>query len=131
MSTSANHGYLPAGRYIVNHDIMHCTADGVEGNDLYSGRALGLTEADDYIQLHPALKPLWKDITAHYRRVGLSHSENVIWDVSLDQLSAWVIRRLSEQAFMRTTRPVPFPLPVSVRILCALLFQKPFLTSCI
>ncbi len=45
MSASLSHGYLPAGRYVVNHDIMHCTAEGVEGNDLYSGRALGLTEA--------------------------------------------------------------------------------------
>jgi hypothetical protein len=89
MSTHTSHGYLPAGRYVVNHDIMHCTAEGVEGNDLYSGRALGLTEANDYIQLHPALKPLWKDITTHYRRVGLSHSENVIWDLSRKQLSAF------------------------------------------
>jgi len=89
MSTRANHGYLPAGRYIVNHDIMHCTADGVAGNDLYSGRALGLTEPNDYIQLHPVLRPLWDDIARHYHRIGLSHSENVIWDVSLDQLSAY------------------------------------------
>ena len=89
MSTSVSHGYLPAGRYIVNHDIMHCTADGVAGNDLYSGRALGLTEPDDYIQLHPVLRPLWKDIASHYHRIGLSHSENVIWDVSLDQLAAY------------------------------------------
>ena len=41
MSGEHSHGYLPAGRYIVNHDIMRCTADGVVGNDLYSGRALG------------------------------------------------------------------------------------------
>jgi isoaspartyl peptidase/L-asparaginase-like protein (Ntn-hydrolase superfamily) len=48
--------------------------------------------------------------------------------------SAWaasVTHRLSGQAFMPTTRPVPFPLPVSERISCALLLQKPFLTSCI
>ena len=83
-----NHGYLSAGCYIVNHDIMRCTADGVVGNDLYSGRALGLTEPGDYIQLHPKLKPMWKDISAHYSRIGLSHSKNVIWDLSLDQLSA-------------------------------------------
>jgi hypothetical protein len=88
MSPGVNHGYLPAGRYIVNHDIMHCTAEGVVGNNLYSGRALGLTEADDYIQLHPGLKPMWNDIAGHYRRIGLSHSENVIWDLSLNQLAA-------------------------------------------
>jgi hypothetical protein len=89
MSPRVDHGYLPAGRYIVNHDIMHCTADGVSGNDLYSGRALGLTEVDDYIQLHPNLKPLWNDITSHYGRVGLSHSNKVIWDLSLEQLAAF------------------------------------------
>ncbi|MDB4409481.1 ATP-grasp domain-containing protein [Gammaproteobacteria bacterium] len=87
MSIRVSHGYLPAGRYVVNHDIMHCTAEGVVGNNLYSGRALGLSEPDDYIQLHPVLKPLWKHITAHYGRVGLSHSESVIWDLSLEQLA--------------------------------------------
>ncbi len=87
MSTGVSHGYLPSGRYIVNHDIMRCTADGVAGNHLYSGRALGLTEPDDYIQLNPQLKPLWKDITRHYRRIGLSHSENVIWDVDICELA--------------------------------------------
>ena len=89
MSTSISHGYLPAGQSIINHDIMHCTAVGVSGNDLYSGRALGLSEPDDYIQLHPVLKPMWKDIAHHYQRIGLSHSENVIWDVSLDQMVAY------------------------------------------
>jgi hypothetical protein len=87
MSTAVSHGYLPAGRYIVNHDIMRCTAEGVVGNHLYSGRALGLTEPDDYIQLNPQLKPLWRDITRHYRRIGLSHSENVIWDVDICELA--------------------------------------------
>jgi len=86
MSIGAGHGYLSSGRYIVNHDIMRCTADGVVGNHLYSGRALGLTEPDDYIQLNPQLKPLWRDITRHYRRIGLSHSENVIWDVDICEL---------------------------------------------
>ena len=66
---------------IVNHDIMHCTADGVAGNQLYSGRALGLSEPWDIIQLHPDLEPLWDDICAHYARVGLSHTQDVIWHV--------------------------------------------------
>jgi len=89
MSTETNHGYLPSGRYIVNHDIMRCTAEGVIGNDLYSGRALGLTEPYDYIQLHPDLKPLWNDIASHYRRIGLKHSNNVIWNLNLDQVAAY------------------------------------------
>lgn len=90
MSAVIAHGYLPAGRYIINHDIMNCTADGVTGNTLYSGRALGISEPEDLIQLHPALKPLWKDITAHYRRIGLSHSEQVIWNVDLRELGAHI-----------------------------------------
>ncbi|MDX2458239.1 MAG: hypothetical protein QNL87_12105 [Gammaproteobacteria bacterium] len=56
---------------IVNY-VLHF-ADSVAGNDLYSGRALGLTQQDDYIQLHPVLKSLWKDIGNDYRRVGLNH----------------------------------------------------------
>jgi len=81
MSVAIDHGYLPSGRYIINHDIMHCTADGVPGNHLYSGRALGLSEPWDLIQLHPELKPMWSDIVAHYQRIGLDHSQDVIWHV--------------------------------------------------
>lgn len=90
MSVAIDHGYLPAGKYIINHDIMNCTADGVVGNHLYSGRALGLSEPWDIIQLHPDLKPLWPHITEHYGRIGLSHTENVIWDLDLQQLGAHI-----------------------------------------
>lgn len=69
---------------------MHCTAEGVEGNHLYSGRALGMSEPEDIIQMVSALKPLWKDITTHYGRIGLSHTQEVIWDVGLDQLGKHV-----------------------------------------
>jgi hypothetical protein len=70
------------GATIYNHDIMNCTNDNVGGNYLYSGRALGVTEPGDIIQLHPSLAPQWSYITEHYHRVGLSHSQKVIWDVS-------------------------------------------------
>ncbi len=90
MSAAIDHGYLPAGKYIINHDIMNCTADGVVGNHLYSGRALGMSEPWDIIQLHPRLKILWSGIHEHYRRIGLSHSENVIWNVELEQLGAHI-----------------------------------------
>jgi len=86
MSVAIDHGFMPATRHIYNHDIMHCTADGVVGNQLYSGRALGLTEPWDMIQLHPDLEPLWPDIHAHYQRVGLSHTEDVVWHVVRDTL---------------------------------------------
>lgn len=68
---------------IYNHDIMHCTHARVIGNHLYSGRVLGTSEPGDIVQLHPDLKPEWEAIAAHYDRVGLSHSTNVIWDVGL------------------------------------------------
>jgi hypothetical protein len=66
---------------IVNHDIMGCTAEGVTGNHLYSSRALGMTEPLDIIQLHPDLEKEWPFIIAHYRRIGLSFTEQVIWHV--------------------------------------------------
>ena len=77
-------------RYIYNHDIMNCTADGVIANHLFSGRALGITEPWDMIQLHPALQPMWDCISAHYDRVGLSHSKQVIWNLDLKELGAHI-----------------------------------------
>jgi hypothetical protein len=77
---------LPSARRIINHDIMSCTADGVSGNHLYSGRALGISEPWDIIQLHPDLQPLWPTISAHYERIGLTHSREVIWHVHREEL---------------------------------------------
>ena len=73
------------GSRIFNHDIMHCTHDAVLGNYLYSGRVLGMTEPDDLIQLHPDLQSQWTAINNHYRKIGLNHSQNPIWDVSFEQ----------------------------------------------
>lgn len=79
---------LPApDRRILNHDIMDCTADGVNGNFLYSARALGMTEPGDIIQLHPDLRFQWPAIRDHYRRIGLTHTDDVIWDVDLKRLT--------------------------------------------
>lgn len=86
MSTAIDHSHLPSNKFIINHDIMHCTAEGVIANHLYSGRALGLSEPWDLIQLHPDLQPLWQDIRAHYQRIGLSHTENVIWNPDVKHL---------------------------------------------
>jgi len=90
MSVALNHDVLPHGRRILNHDIMNCTADGVAGNQLYSGRALGISEPWDLIQLHPDLEPLWPSITAHYERIGLRHTREVIWHVHRDELGAHI-----------------------------------------
>jgi len=79
---------------IINHDIMGCTAEGVVGNHLYSGRALGLTEPGDLLQLHPDLRSQWTYIRDHYRRIGLSHTEQIIWDVGQDVLSRYPEREV-------------------------------------
>ena len=71
---------------IFNHDIMTCTHDAVLGNYLYCGRVLGMTNPEDIIQLHPDLKPEWSAISDHYARIGLNHSNQVIWDVALNIL---------------------------------------------
>lgn len=86
MSAAYKEDLLPAEKHIINHDIMHCTADSVVGNHLYSGRALGISEPWDLIQLNPQLEPLWDAISAHYRRVGLNHSSSVIWDLDRGHL---------------------------------------------
>lgn len=72
---------------IYNHAITYCISGEVNGNHLYSGRALGLTEVNDVIQLHPDLKREWPYIAAHYERIGLSFSRNIIWDSSYQLLS--------------------------------------------
>lgn len=46
----------------------------------YSSRTLGITSKDDVVQLHSSLRQGWYWIVDHYRRIGLIHSYNVIWD---------------------------------------------------
>lgn len=74
-------------RKLFNHDIMNCTADGVVGNHLYAARALGMTERHDMIQLPAELKTEWAYIQKHYQRIGLTHTEDVIWNTSLKEFS--------------------------------------------
>ena len=88
MSAALDHGTAVTVRQVLNHDIMNCTAEGVTGNHLYSGRALGISEPWDVIQLHPDLQSQWDAITAHYRRIGLSHTREVIWHVHREELGA-------------------------------------------
>jgi hypothetical protein len=88
MSVALAQGYATTCRRILNHDIMNCTADGVTGNQLYSGRALGISEPWDIVQLHPDLEPLWPAIHAHYQRIGLQHSQDVIWHVHREELGS-------------------------------------------
>lgn len=90
MSVAIKQLHQQSHKHIVNHDIMSCTAEGVVGNYLYSGRALGISEPWDIIQMHPDLNPLWQDICDHYQRVGLRHSKNVIWNLDLKELGSHI-----------------------------------------
>jgi hypothetical protein len=74
----------PLQKRLINHDIMNCTAEDVLGNYLYSGRALGASDSNDMLQLHPNLKLEWPAIKAHYQRIGLKITDNVIWDVQFN-----------------------------------------------
>lgn len=74
-------------RRLFNHDIMNCTADGVVGNHLYAARALGMTEKHDLVQLPAELMSEWPYIQAHYARIGLSHTDDVIWNTNLKEFS--------------------------------------------
>lgn len=82
-------------KYVYNHDVMECTADGVIGNFLYSGRALGITNPGDKIQIDKSLQPFWLDITIHYDRVGLSYSKDVIWELNIESCRAFPEHQLS------------------------------------
>ncbi len=86
MLAAIEHGFLPSGKYIYNHDIMDYTAENVVENKYHSAQALGITESWDRIQLHPDLKPLWNGIRNHYKRIKLTHSSQVIWELDRKHL---------------------------------------------
>lgn len=71
---------------IYNHDILLSTHEKYGGVHLYSGRALGLTFPGDKVQIHPDLRPDWPAIAAHYQRVGLTYTEDVLWTVDMAEI---------------------------------------------
>lgn len=78
---------------IFNHDLRDCTRenelDKLIGGCRYSGRSLSLTYPGDIIQLHSDLQGSWEAITAHYKRIGLPYTDNVIWDDSFSILEEY------------------------------------------
>lgn len=72
---------------IFNHDITLSTHDHAIGTNLFSGRALALTHPNDKIQMTPELQSEWGFIVDHYAQVGLSHSHDVVWSCSLDEIN--------------------------------------------
>ena len=89
MKSTAHNLHQESNPCLYNHDVLSCTHEDVAGNHLYSGRALGLTEFEDIIQISPFLKNQWNAITAHYSRIELSHAQHVLWDVSLEQMKLY------------------------------------------
>lgn len=65
----------------------------------YPGRSLCLTNADDIIQLSPNIHHGWDWITNHYKQIGLSHTNSVIWDDNLDVIKEFRDYRLSTFIF--------------------------------
>lgn len=51
---------------------------------------MGISQPDDIVQLHPDLKPFWYEICSHYQRVGLSHSQQIIWDLNSRHLGGHI-----------------------------------------
>ncbi|NEQ43774.1 MAG: ATP-grasp domain-containing protein [Leptolyngbya sp. SIOISBB] len=90
---------------IYNHDITLYTHDRDDSIQLYSGRALGLTHADDKIQLAMTLQPEWEAIVEHYAQVGLPHTHDVIWDVSFDVINQFPDREISVYFFGDVINP--------------------------
>ncbi|NJN21791.1 MAG: ATP-grasp domain-containing protein [Leptolyngbya sp. RL_3_1] len=68
---------------IFNHDITRSTQERSDAIHLYSGRALGLSKPGDKVQMHPNLAAEWAAIAAHYTRVGLAYTSDIIWNTSV------------------------------------------------
>ena len=71
---------------IYNHDVSRWVRDVGPVNHLYSGRVLGITEPPDAVQLPPELRPQWETISAHFKRIKLTHSLYPVWDLSWSRI---------------------------------------------
>jgi len=80
---------------IFNHDIRSCGPAWLELSHLYASRALCLTNPGDVIQLSPDLKNQFSAILAHYSRVGISCTDQVVWDLYLERTEEYPDHQLS------------------------------------
>ncbi len=55
----------------------------------YPGRALGSTHREDIIQLPNSIRGHWDWISCHYKRAGIEHSGNVIWEEKVSVMSEY------------------------------------------
>lgn len=70
---------------IYNHDIRTAGPARLKLGKMYATRALCITGPGDVIQLPIEAKAHWDDIQSHYARVGLEHTDNVVWDLRLER----------------------------------------------
>ncbi|MBE9067060.1 ATP-grasp domain-containing protein [Leptolyngbya cf. ectocarpi LEGE 11479] len=84
---------------IFNHDIMMSTLDTSGGIHLFSGRALGLSSPGDKVQLHADLAQDWPHARDHYNRIGLEHSDDIIWNVDFEELTQYSSEQISVYFF--------------------------------
>lgn len=95
-----NHHVTDAVGRVVNHDLADCSSPDelarILGVYKYPGRVLGSTGPHDVVFLNIALKrPYEEFIRDHYRRIGLEHSENIIWDDDFAGLRDYPDHKLS------------------------------------
>ncbi len=88
MSVAVEHVVFPAEKFVINHDTSVFFGEDQAAMHLASGRALGISAPGDILQLHPALKDNWEAISAHYERIGLRHSRNVVWSLNPKELGS-------------------------------------------
>jgi len=67
----------------------------LDGLEVYSGRALCLSEPSDVIQLDPKLKSNWEWIINHYSQIGLSHTTQVVWENNFEILNDFPSHEIS------------------------------------
>ncbi len=98
-----NHNVVQAvggvmSRYL-NYDLADCLPKHelamILGLAKYSSRALCITEPEDIIQLDPVLRDQVDSITAHYRRVGLPCTDQIIWSDEFAKAKDYPERELS------------------------------------
>lgn len=61
-----------------------------------------MKESEDIIQITPFLKSEWNAIKTHCLRIGLSHSQQVLWDISLERMKSYP--EMSDSFFFFGTR---------------------------
>lgn len=92
-------------RFIFNHfdaelqRIQTMQPTELNGLEVYSGRALCLSESCDVIQLDPELKSNWEWVINHYSQIGLSHTTQVVWDNRFEILNDFPSHEISAFIF--------------------------------